>query len=91
MKNVKNKKRNSHKSKKWQKFQKIIVVFWKTFSLWFFLNCPGGNSAWKYWEKSGQPALPSIDCSSNTISQIWNTWRVKIVNFRTIFNSCLKK
>ena len=59
------------------------------FSYGFFLNCLGGNSIGKSWEKSGQIALLNLDyISSNTISQIWNTWTVKTANFITIFNFC---
>ena len=50
-------------------------------------SLPGGNSIWKSWEESGQIALPKIGyISCNTISQIWNTWIVKIAHFITIFN-----
>ena len=60
------------------------LFFFSIFRVFFFLNCPGEKS---YLKKSMQYALPNLDyISSNIITQIWNTWRVKIAHFITTFN-----
>ena len=67
--------------------EKCFVFFlFLQFFLWFFLNCPGGNSIWKSWDKSRIITLPTLDHSSIIISQIWKTWNIKIPCFITIFN-----
>ena len=75
MKKGKTKKKNAHKSEPGQGFNRKLIFF--------FLNCPGGNIIWISWEKFRKIALLNRVNSNNTISQIWNTWRVKIAHFVT--------
>ena len=62
-----------------QNLAKVLIENW----FFFFLNCPGGNIIWISWEKFRKIALLNRVNSNNTISQIWNTWRVKIAHFVT--------
>ena len=83
------------RSKNLEKIQNLTKIltencsffFKKKIFSWFFLNCCRVTSIWKSQEKSEQIALPNLDYnSSNTRSQIWNAWRIKVSHFTTCYN-----
>ena len=91
---------NNLKNKYFEKMKKILEISFNRSVPKSMIICYTVLEIWRmmgiififhfglFFEKC-RIALPNLDyINSNPISQIWNTWRVKIAHFITIFNFC---